>query len=108
MSQTTKWDDVPSGGAFIKWTQLGEENEGDVADVREGTFGFEIVFTDGRILGLSLSDLRKKMKEAAPAIGDHVWVKFVAEKPTSQPSPMKVFEVRVTRRGPAPDVGDLT
>ena len=44
------------------------------------------------------------MKEAAPGIGDHVWVKFVAEKPTSQPSPMKVFEVRVTRRGPAPDV----
>ena len=48
------------------------------------------------------------MKDAAPAIGDHVCVKFVAEKPTSQPSPMKVFEVRVTRRSQAPDVGDLS
>jgi hypothetical protein len=101
------WEDVPAGGDFIKWTKLGQEEEGDVADVREGSFGFEIVFTDGRILPLSLSDLRAKIKDAAPGIGDHVWAKFVAEKPTSQPSPMKVFEVRVTPRGPAPAVDDL-
>jgi hypothetical protein len=107
MTQTADWEDVPSGGAFIKWTQIGQVEEGEVADVKEGSFGYDVHFTDGRILGLSLSDLRKKMKDAAPGIGDHVWVKFVAEKPTSQPSPMKVFEVRVTPRGPAPDVDEL-
>ena len=107
MTQTAKWEDVPSGGAFIKWTEVGQEDEGDVADVTEGTFGFEVHFTDGRILGLSLSDLRNKMKDAAPGIGDHVWCKFVSERPTSQPSPMKIFEVKVTRRGPAPDVDEL-
>lgn len=106
MTQTAKWDDVPSS-AVIKWTELGEENEGDVADLREGPFGFEIVFTDGRILSLSPVDLRAKVKDAAPGIGDHLWCKWVAERPTSQPSPKKIFEVRVTRRGPAPDVEDL-
>jgi hypothetical protein len=107
MTQTANWEDVPSGGAFIKWTQIGQVEEGEVADVKEGSFGYDVHFTDGRILSLSLSDLRKKMKDAAPGIGDNVWVKFVAEKPTSQPSPQKIFEVRVTRRGPAPDVDEL-
>jgi hypothetical protein len=101
------WDDVPSGGAFIKWTQLGQEEEGDVADVKEGTYSFEVHFTDGRILGLSLSDLRDKVKEAAPGIGDHLWCKWVAEKPVGQPDPKKIFEVRVDRRGAAPVVEDL-
>jgi hypothetical protein len=108
MSQSVQWDDVASeGGVFIKWTKIGEENEGEVADVKEGNFGPDLHFIDGRIMSLSLSDLRKKMKEAAPGIGDHVWVKYVADKPTSQPSPMKIFEVKVTRRGPAPDVDEL-
>lgn len=102
-----QWSDVQTGGLYIKWEQLNQEDEGDVADIREGAFGVEIVFSDGRILGLSLADLRAKLKDAAPGIGDHVWVKFVAEKPTNQPSPKKIFEVRVTRRGAAPAVDDL-
>jgi hypothetical protein len=108
MTQTKfNWRDVPSGGAFIKWTQLQQEEEGNVAEIKEGTFGFEIHFTDGRILSLSLSDLREKVKDAAPGLGDHLWCKWIAEKPTNQPSPMKIFEVRVTRREAAPDPGDL-
>jgi hypothetical protein len=105
--QEVNWDDVPSGGAYIKWTQLSQEEEGDVADVKEGTFGFEVHFTDGRILSLSPVDLREKVKAAAPGIGDHVWCKWIAEKPTSQPTPKKIFEVHVTRRGPTPDVSNL-
>jgi hypothetical protein len=101
------WDDVPAGGAFIKWTQLGQEEEGDVAEVKEGTFGFEVHFTDGRILGLSLKDLREKVKDAAPGIGDHLWCKWVSERNVGQPDPKKIFDVRVTRRGSAPDVDDL-
>ena len=109
MTQQTKfsWNDVPSGGTYIKWTQLGQEEEGDIAGVKEGTFGFEVHFTDGRILGLILSDLRAKVKDLAPGISDHLWCKWIAEKPTNQPAPMKVFEVRVTRREQPPDVGDL-
>jgi hypothetical protein len=101
------WSDVPSGGAYIKWTELGQEAEGDVAEIKEGTFGFEVHFTDGRILGLTLSDLTKKVKKAAPGIGDHLFCKWIQEKPVGQPDPMKIFDVRVDRRGPAPDVEEL-
>jgi hypothetical protein len=86
MSQSQiNWNDVPGGGAYIKWEQIGQEEEGDVADVKEGTFGFEIHFSDGQILGLSLSDLRKKMKDAAPGIGDHVRVQ-VRDREAHQPA----------------------
>lgn len=101
------WDDVPAGGAYIKWTQLEQEEEGEVADKKVGTFGFEVHFTDGRVLSLSPVDLREKVKNAAPEIGDHLWCKWIAEKPTSQPAPKKIFEVRVTRRESPPDAGDL-
>ena len=109
MTQQTRfnWNDVPSGGAYIKWTQLGQEEEGDVAEIKEGTFGFEVHFTDGRILGLSLKDLRDKVKAAAPGICEHLWSKWIAEQPTGQPDPKKIFEVRVTRRGSTPAVDDL-
>jgi hypothetical protein len=102
MTEHRNWNEVPSGSNFIKWEHIGQEEKGTMAALKEGNFGFEVHFTDGRIMGLSLSDLRAKVKDAEPEVGDQIYAKWVAEKPTSQPAPMKIFEVRVTRREGSP------
>jgi hypothetical protein len=106
------WDRFKSGG--VQFNQVGDRFIGQVIDldVREGRFGdvpvivFETVDGARRELWAGAVDLRSKLADVAPEVGDWLDIELIGEQHTGQPSPMKLF--RVTKlAGPPGDLGDL-
>ncbi len=75
---------------YIKWEQLGQEEQGDVADIREGAFGFELVLTDDRITWAFARRPPGEVQGRRPR-GSAITcgAKFVTEKPTSVSRPRR-------------------
>jgi hypothetical protein len=84
---------------------VGDKGSGTVTGVRieNGQSGrtpvLEVKDTDDRAreLWCGSFDLKQKFAELRPEVGDGIYVELVELRHTGMPSPMKVFDVRVTK-----------
>ena len=113
ISQGFEWDRFKSD--VWSASKVGDDTiEGTVigVDVKDGRSGpvpvvtFQLADGSTKQVWAGAVDLRQKLADIAPQIGDYLRIEFVDERATGQPSKMKIFDVTMPRR---PDVdGDAS
>ena len=95
-----------SGHPFVKWENVGDSVVGTITAIRSHTFDQAkgpVVLLDVQVkdsddlvtISADKVDLRRKLAEIAPQVGDLLAVRFTGtEKVPGSPNPMKVFEVK--------------
>lgn len=96
------YDDFKSD--VIKFNTVGQEVDAKILEIEPYTgmnnnkcFKYMLLLNDGRRASLicSQTDLKQKLADVAPQVGDQIHIKYIQDKHVGQPEPMKVFEVGV-------------
>lgn len=100
------WDDIPKGD-FYTWDEVGQVLAGDVIGKSiDRDFngnpapGLVIRLDDGEEVQMTggQAQLKAKLLEAAPQVGDRIQIKFTGEE-KRQKGNLKTFEVKVKTGG---------
>lgn len=100
---THPWDSVPSSDGYAKWTEPGDNVKGTVVDVGIGQDlnGNDapqiIVETEAGTVTITASQaqLRAKLLDARPNVGDTIAVMFTGEEKRPGGKTLKEFDVAV-------------
>lgn len=95
---------------MVKFTTIGQVVEGKILDIEPYTgmnnnkcFKYTLQVGDRKTtLICSQTDLKQKLADVAPQVGDTIRIEYVQDKHVGQPEPMKVFQVGVKSGEPAP------
>lgn len=88
----------------VKFETLNHVVEGKILDIEryQAMNGpapkYTILQADGRRVSLiaSQTDLKSKLADVAPQVGDQIRIEYTGTKNVGQPEPMKLFQVGVT------------